>query len=36
MRRLERVHAEQEAINEARAAFDKNERPFATSEAERR
>jgi ATP-binding cassette subfamily B protein len=36
MRRLERVHEEQEAINEARAAFDKNDRRFATSEAERR
>jgi ATP-binding cassette subfamily B protein len=36
MRRLERVHEEQEVINEARAAFDKNDRRFATSEAERR
>jgi ATP-binding cassette subfamily B protein len=34
LRRLERVHEEQEAIDNTRAAFDKNR--FATSEAERR
>jgi hypothetical protein len=36
LRRLEHVHEEQEAINEVRAGFDKNERPFVTSKVERR